>query len=115
MALRQEIEQRQRAQDALESVEAQLRQAQKMEAVGRLAGGIAHDFNNLLSVILNCARFAELSVLDPEVREDVHQIRMAGTRAAMVWWAKGLDASVRMRGGAWGAFAISAFAARPVA
>jgi two-component system, cell cycle sensor histidine kinase and response regulator CckA len=68
---------------ALRRTEDQLRQAQKMDAVGRLAGGIAHDFNNALSVILGCSGLilADLSANDP-TREDVDEIRLAATRAA---------------------------------
>jgi PAS domain S-box-containing protein len=81
-ALRQQVEQRQRAQDALESVEAQLRQAQKMEAVGRLAGGIAHDFNNLLSVIVGSAALLADGALGAQAAQEVEEIRRAGERAA---------------------------------
>ena len=65
------------------NVENQLRQAQKMEAVGQIAAGIAHDFNNILSIILG---HAELQMngknLDKSLAESLHQISHAATRAA---------------------------------
>jgi two-component system, cell cycle sensor histidine kinase and response regulator CckA len=64
-------------------VEAQLLQAQKMEAVGRLAGGVAHDFNNLLSVVLNAASALEAELpAASELRDDVGDIRQAVERGA---------------------------------
>ncbi|HET8649136.1 MAG TPA: PAS domain S-box protein, partial [Gemmatimonadales bacterium] len=64
------------------SLEAQLRQAQKMEAIGQLAGGIAHDFNNLLAAIHSNAELALSQLGDHPVREDVETIRNAAERAA---------------------------------
>jgi two-component system, cell cycle sensor histidine kinase and response regulator CckA len=63
-------------------LEAQLRQSQKMEAVGRLAGGIAHDFNNLLTPIIGYCDFLEQNEQSTdEMREDVVEIRKAAQRA----------------------------------
>jgi len=79
---RTELVERGRTEVALRRTEEQLRHAQKMEAIGRLAGGIAHDFNNILSVILSYAEMvgAELK-FDEVLRADVEEIHAAGVRA----------------------------------
>ena len=65
------------------SLEDQLRQSQKMDAVGQLAGGIAHDFNNLLTAILGFAGFLAESLPEPDARHaDVVEILRAAGRAA---------------------------------
>ena len=73
------------SRDVTESraLEQQLLQAQKMEAVGRLAGGVAHDFNNLLTAILGYADLMEERVSgDEDLSANLREIRTAGQRAA---------------------------------
>ena len=66
------------------NLEEQLRQSQKMEAVGRLAGGIAHDFNNLLQVILGHTQFLSQSVAGEGYEGSLHEIKRAADRAALL-------------------------------
>lgn len=83
MSIVRDISERARAEEERRRLEEQLRQAQRMEAVGRLAGGIAHDFNNLLTAIQGYAEvLLEGNGLDDASRAGLEQIRQATNRAA---------------------------------
>ncbi|MBI3461983.1 MAG: response regulator, partial [Planctomycetes bacterium] len=74
---------RKRAEETLRETEANLRQAQKMDAIGQLAGGVAHDFNNLLTIILGYGELAlESTDKDNPLYEMISEIGNAGQRAA---------------------------------
>jgi two-component system cell cycle sensor histidine kinase/response regulator CckA len=74
-----------RAEEERERLQAQLRQAAKMESIGRLAGGVAHDFNNMLAVILGHAELALEQVdSDDRLHEDLQAIRNAANRSASI-------------------------------
>ena len=76
---------REQAEASLAEREEQLRQAQRMEAIGQLAGGIAHDFNNLLTPIVGCAGLILGNLNgDEKLREKVELIASAADRAALL-------------------------------
>ncbi|MGE5647289.1 MAG: ATP-binding protein [Acidobacteriota bacterium] len=80
-----EVKERERIEEALRQAEDHLRQAERLESVGRLAGGIAHDFNNLLTAILGYGELilARMDEDDP-LCESVVEIRKAAERGALL-------------------------------
>lgn len=83
LVLANDITKRVQAEEELRKSEEQLRQAQKLESIGRLAGGIAHDFNNMLTAING---YSELTLRrlasDDPLRQNIEEIRKAGGRSA---------------------------------
>ena len=76
-----DITDRKRAETEKAKLEAQLRQSQKMEALGTLAGGVAHEFNNILAGVVGFAELALMGLpVDSKVRADILQILKAGMR-----------------------------------
>jgi PAS domain S-box-containing protein len=83
LAIGRDISARHKAARAQEALELQLRRAQKMEAIGRLAGGIAHDFNNFLTIIMANCGLARMDLMPSHpVAERLEQINRASLRAA---------------------------------
>lgn len=82
-AAARDITERKRAEEEKAVLEDQLRQAQKVEAIGRLAGGIAHDFNNLLTIIKGNSQLSLMEIKrDDPLRENIEQVEKAADRAA---------------------------------
>ena len=77
-----DLTERQTAEDTRLQLQSQLRESQKMEALGTLAGGVAHDFNNIVAAILGNVELALDDVPDPNpARTSLYEIRKAGRRA----------------------------------
>jgi PAS domain S-box-containing protein len=82
LGIGRDITERRRAEEENTKLEAQLQQAQKMEAIGQLAGGVAHDFNNMLAVILGHTEML-MDEVAPEqaIHADLEEIRIAAERS----------------------------------
>ena len=90
-----DVTERHQAEEELRRLEARLRQAQRLEAMGTLAGGIAHDFNNILGAILGYGeRALRDAPRDSRLRGDLESILAAGERAARSWTASSRSAAV---------------------
>jgi two-component system, cell cycle sensor histidine kinase and response regulator CckA len=82
-AVAHDITERKRGEQEWKKAEENLRQAQKMDAIGRLAGGVAHDFNNLMTAVIGYSEMA-LRKAEPAspIADDILEIKKAGERAA---------------------------------